>query len=76
MNNNTYRFVEGDDINNRWILYERAGGLNTARVTVNSAINTAQWYQVAITVAANGATTFSVNGVTLGSYSFPRPSRA
>jgi PKD repeat protein len=71
VNNSNYRFVEGDDINNRWILYERSGGLNTARVTVNSAINTGQWYQVAITVGSNGATSFSVNGAPLGSYSFP-----
>lgn len=67
---NNYRFVEGDDETNRWRIYERTGGSNILRLNVNQTINTAQWYHVTVTVAANGSATLAVNGVTLGSYAF------
>ncbi|HWR84037.1 MAG TPA: PKD domain-containing protein [Candidatus Deferrimicrobium sp.] len=65
-----YRFVEGDDVNNRWRIYERVSGSNIVRLTVNQTVNTAQWYHVQVVAASNGLVTMKVDGVTLGSYQF------
>ncbi|MEW5701530.1 MAG: S8 family serine peptidase [Candidatus Zixiibacteriota bacterium] len=65
-----YRFIEGDDVNNRWRIYERSRGRNTVRATFNATINTAQWYHVTVTLAADGNCTLAVGGSTLGSYKF------
>jgi hypothetical protein len=67
---NNYRFLEGDDVNNRWRIYERVGGSNTQRLNVNSSISTATWYDVLVSVSASGAATFKVNGTILGTYNF------
>lgn len=67
---NNYRFIEGDDVNNRWRIYERTGGSNTVRATFNQTISTAVWYNVEVAVASNGQATLKVNGATLGSYTF------
>ena len=67
---NNYRYVEGDDLNNRWRIYERVGGTNTSRFSVSQTINTAQWYAVKVTAAADGMATLIVGGTTLGSYKF------
>lgn len=65
-----YRFLEGDDVNNRWRIYERVGGTNTLRLNVNSSIGTATWYNVNVTVSSSGAVSFSVNGTPMSSYNF------
>lgn len=70
VNASNYRFVEADDINNRWRIYERVGGTNTLRLNVNSSISTTTWYDVSVTIASNGSASFSVNGTPLGSYNF------
>jgi hypothetical protein len=67
---NNYRFAEGDDLNNRWRIYERVGGTNTVRLTVNQTINTNTFYHMTVTVASNGTATLAVNSATLGSYAF------
>lgn len=65
-----YRFIEGDDVNNWWRIYERVGGSNTVRLTVNQTVNTAQWYHVTVTATSSGNVTLAVGGVTLGSFNF------
>ncbi|HEX2897122.1 MAG TPA: PKD domain-containing protein, partial [candidate division Zixibacteria bacterium] len=70
VNSNNYRFLQGDDVNNRWRIYERVNGVNTLRLNVNSSISTNTWYDVTVTIAANGSATFAINGVTLGTYNF------
>jgi len=67
---NNYRFVEGDDKANRWRIYERTGGSNTVRLTVNQIVNTAQWYHVTVTASSSGNVSLAVDGVTLGSFNF------
>jgi PKD repeat protein len=67
---NAYRFIEGDDLNNRWRIYERTGGTNTVRATFSRTVSTAVWYHVTVTLAADGNCTLAVGGTTLGSYKF------
>ncbi len=67
---NNYRFLQGDDVNNRWRIYERVGGTNNLRLNVNSSLSTNTWYDVTVTVASNGSATFAINGVNLGTYNF------
>lgn len=71
VNSSNYRFIEGDDINNWWRIYERVGGTNTVRATFASTISTAVWYTAQIVAAPDGNATLKVGGVTLGSYKFP-----
>lgn len=70
VNANTYRFIEADDLNNRWRIYERTGGTNTVRATFNTTVATATWYNVEVTVAATGNCVLKVNGATVASYNF------
>ncbi|MGB5138684.1 MAG: S8 family serine peptidase, partial [Candidatus Zixiibacteriota bacterium] len=70
VNANTYRFIEGDDLNNRWRIYERVGGTNTVRATFNTTIASATWYNVEVTVAATGNCVLKVNGAAVASYNF------
>ncbi|MFZ1685229.1 MAG: S8 family serine peptidase [Candidatus Zixiibacteriota bacterium] len=70
VNANTYRFIEADDINNRWRIYERTSGTNTVRATFNQTLATATWYHAQVLAAADGNVTLKVGGVTLGSYKF------
>jgi serine protease len=70
VNSNNYRFIEGDDVNNRWRIYERVSGINYTRATFSRTISTAQWYHVKLDAAANGNVTLTVGGVALGSYKF------
>lgn len=70
VNASNYRFIEGDDVNNRWRIYERTGGTNTVRATFNQTISSATWYNVEVNVTATGSTTLKVNSATLGSYNF------
>lgn len=70
VNTSNYRFIVGDDVNNRWQIVERISGTNTVRATFNATVNTAQWYNVEVIVNNSGMTTLKVDGVTLGSYNF------
>jgi len=67
---NNYRFLEADDLNNRWRIYERVGGTNNLRLNVSSSISTATWYNVIVSIASNGAASFSVNDAPMSSFSF------
>jgi PKD repeat protein len=67
---NNYRFVEADDLNNRWRIYERVGGTNTVRLTVNATVATATWYTVVVNQTSTGSASFKVNGTSMGSYNF------
>jgi len=67
---NNYRFVEGDDVNNRWRLYERVGGKDTSRRSVSRTISSGTWYHVTVTQASDGTVAVAVGGVSLGSYKF------
>ena len=70
VNASNYRFLLGDDVNNRWRLYERVNGTNTLRLNVNSSISANQWYHATVVVGSSGSATFAINGVTLGTYNF------
>jgi hypothetical protein len=70
VNTTNYRFIVGDDVNNRWQIVEKVSGTNTVRATFNATVNTAQWYSVEVIVNASGLTTLKVDGATLGSYNF------
>jgi len=65
-----YRFVEGDDLNNRWRIYQRVRGRNTAVATVSRTVSTATWYQVRVVTAADGNVTLYVDNVAVASYKF------
>jgi serine protease len=65
-----YRYIMGDDVNNRWTICERVSGANYTRATYSRTISTATWYAVKVTAAADGNVTLVVGGVTLGSYKF------
>jgi len=67
---NNYRFVLGDDDNNRWRFYSRVGGTNTLLATFNSTVTAGQWYDVKVSVAANGTATLSVNGTAVLSHAY------
>jgi len=65
-----YRFIVGDDLNNRWQICDRVSGKNTVRATYSRAVNTAQWYDVIVNAASDGRVTLTVDGTALGSYKF------
>ncbi len=65
-----YRFIEGDDLNNRWRIYERTNGSNMVRATFSRTVSTARWYHVIVNTASNGNVTLTVDGTVLGSYKF------
>jgi serine protease len=65
-----YRYIEGDDVNNRWRIYERVSGTNTSRASFSQSISSATWYHVQIKAATDGTVTLIVGGTTLGSYKF------
>ncbi len=65
-----YRYVDADDINNRYTICERVSGRNYTRKTITATVNTAQWYALSVVAAADGNVTLKVGGVTLGSYKF------
>jgi PKD repeat protein len=65
-----YRFMEGDDVNNRWRIYDRVSGIETSRKSVSRTISSATWYHVQVTQASDGTVTMYVGGVNLGSYKF------
>jgi PKD repeat protein len=65
-----YRYIQGDDVNDRWTICERVAGTNYTRATFSRAISTATWYAVQVKAAADGNVTLTVGGVTVGSYKF------
>jgi len=67
---NNYRFIEGDDYNDRWRIVERVGGVNTIQLSVLSPINSTAWHSIRVTLLPNGLATLVVGSSTIGSYKF------
>jgi serine protease len=65
---NNYRYIEGDDVNNRWRWYDRISGTNTSRKSVSSSISSATWYHVQVKAASDGTVTVLIGGTNIGSY--------
>jgi PKD repeat protein len=65
-----YRFIEGDDVNNRWRIYQRVGGTNTYVSTVSRSISSNTWYHVKVVAASSGLVTLSIGGTQISSYQF------
>ncbi|MBP6876235.1 MAG: S8 family serine peptidase [Candidatus Eisenbacteria bacterium] len=69
-NARNYRFIEGDDVNNRWRIYQRVNGRNTSMASVSRTIATTTWYHVQLRAAADGNVTLYVDGTAVTSYKF------
>jgi serine protease len=63
-----YRYIEGDDVNNRWRWYDRISGTNTSRKSVSRSISSATWYHVQVKAASDGTVTVLIGGTNIGSY--------
>ncbi len=65
-----YRYVEFDDVSNRVNIGEILNGRLYTRAYASYTFNTATWYAVTVTVAANGTATAKVGTTTVKSYAF------
>ena len=65
-----YRYIQGDDVYNRWTICERVSGYNYTRRTISRTVSTAVWYAVTVKAASDGTVTLLIDGVTIGSYKF------
>jgi len=63
-----YRFIEGDDVNDTWSIYQRVDGVNERLRSVEKPIGTHEWYDVVVEIADNGNATLFVECVPLTSY--------
>lgn len=67
---NNYRYIEGDDVNNRWRWYDRISGVNTYRKSVSRTISTNVWYNVQVVIGSTGTVTVYIDGTNIGSYTW------
>lgn len=71
VNGGNYRVLVMNDNTNQFQLYDGIGGVQTLRQQWSRSISTNVFYNVKLTVAADGNVTVAVDGNTLGSYKFP-----
>jgi 5-hydroxyisourate hydrolase-like protein (transthyretin family) len=67
---NNYRFIEGDESNDRWRIGERVNGVNTIQASVIAPILNDTWYTVRASVGSTGLVTLWVNYSVITSWQF------
>jgi PKD repeat protein len=67
-----YRFVEGNDLNDIWSIYERKGEINSLVSSAELNIRTGKWQQVTVHLESDGTVNVDVNGTSsVVSHKFP-----
>jgi len=67
---NNYRFVEGDDVYEKWRICERVNGTEYKRSEVSKSIIAGEWYHAKVEAKGDGNVVLSINGAQTSSYKF------